>query len=872
MKTKIIILTFALMILAGCSGNKTVDGLKMNKEEAEAMEFLYKSMSIADIGDYDESYFLDNVKAALKARKEMPWGKEVPDQLFRHFVLPVRANNERLDDFRTMYYDTLKSRVAGLSMHDAALEINHWCHEKVTYTPSDGRTSSPLATMLNAEGRCGEESVFAVAAMRTVGIPARQVYTPRWAHTDDNHAWVEVWTDGKWSFLGACEPEAELNMAWFNEPAARAMLMHTLVFGDYQGDEDVIRRTHSFTEINVIGNYVKTRNNIVKVVDADGHPVKDAEVSFCIYNYGEFYPAVKVKSGDDGTASLHTGFGDMLVWASKDGKFGKTLFFGEGESDNAEEPVCRAVLTLDLTDSDMIEENIDVNPPVPGNIPANASEEAIAANKVRFAEEAAIHDAYKATFPNADKAAALSSVFPDEFRAAAAEQFEASHGNWREIKTFLEYANADGKMDAALSILENISRKDVRDTRSEVLIDALDTAPVLAEGFDSELYAQYVLCPRISGEFIQPYHNDIKEVLVPALGDKPSASSIVEWSNTNIVVADELNPRRLQGTPAGTLRNRKADSRSRDIFTVAALRTFGIPARVNGMTGKAQYVSAASGEWIDIAAASASEETVAPKGTFTMKYVPGKGNLDNPEYYRHFTLSRMDGGARKLLEFEGGDATELGADASAKSFSRPFELETGTYLLTSGTRMASGKVLARIVSFRVDEGKNTDVQLAMRQAVEDISVVGSMDPEMGYLPAGASEETSIMSTTGRGYFLVAVLGAGDEPTNHALRDFAGISDVLAKWNRPIMVLSPSAEDAAKLRLNETYGGKYLTENAHLGIDTGNKIREAICDGCHSASKTLPVIAVCDSFGRVVYLSTGYNTSLAIQLTNVLGKL
>ena len=43
----------------------------------------------------------------------------------------------------------------------------------------------------------------------------------------------------------------------------------------------------------------------------------------------------------------------------------------------------------------------------------------------------------------------------------------------------------------------------------------------------------------------------------------------------------------------------------------------------------------------------------------------------------------------------------------------------------------------------------------------------------------------------------------------------------------------------------------------------------ICEGCHSTSKTLPVIAMCDSFGRVVYLSTGYNTSLASQLRNVI---
>jgi len=102
-----------------------------------------------------------------------------------------------------------------LDMYQAALEVNHWCHEKVTYKATDERTSAPLATVKTAFGRCGEESTFTVAALRAVSLPARQVYTPRWAHTDDNHAWVEVWVNGSWHYLGACEPEPELNRGWF---------------------------------------------------------------------------------------------------------------------------------------------------------------------------------------------------------------------------------------------------------------------------------------------------------------------------------------------------------------------------------------------------------------------------------------------------------------------------------------------------------------------------------------------------------------------------------------------------------------------------------------------------------------------------------
>ena len=852
-------MTATILVLSGCAKEMTVN---------DAVSFLYEYMSIADKGDYSEDFFKANAEVALKARREMPWGKQLNDQLFKHFVLPVRVNNERLDDFRTMYYDTLKARVNGLSMHDAALEINHWCHEKVTYTPSDARTSSPLASMLNGEGRCGEESTFTVAAMRTVGIPARQVYTPRWAHTDDNHAWVEVWTDGKWSFLGACEPEPELNMAWFNEPASRAMLMHTLVFGDYDGPEDVIRRTENFTEINVIGNYVKTRRNIVTVKDSTGNIVTGANVGFCIYNYGEMFPAVTLKTDQNGQASLHTGIGDMFVWASSGGRYGTGLL----HTDRAED--CEIVVTLDHNDTEMMDIDIDINPPAPGRIPAEASEAAVAANKLRLAREDSLRLAYTATFTDEVNAAERLGL-ATEYSDAACKQLIDAKGNWREIREFMVKANDNDLLREGLEMLKTLSRKDIRDTKCDVLWDALISAakPNFISKNNENIYFDFVLCPRIHGEFLQPFHMDIWNTLAPYIygneeanevttpdGAASLADKIISWTKKNITVANELNARNLQATPAGTLRIRKADSRSRDIFMIAALRTFGIPSRIDQMTGKAQYMT--DNEWIDIRLESATSGQVSEKGTMTMSYVPGKGTLDNPEYYRHFTLSKIQGGNRQLLDFEGGDATELGADASAKSFSTPFTLDAGTYLLTSGTRLASGKVLARMVTFVVEKDKNTDVQLFMRESKEEISVIGAMDPEALYQPL-EGEKKSILSTTGRGYFLVAVFGDGDEPSNHAIRDMQSMSAELAAWGRPIMVFGQSEANAAKLR------GLLDSDMTSFGIDSASEIRDMLCDGCHSETKTLPVIAMCDSFGRTVYLSTGYNTSLASQLRAVI---
>ena len=91
----------------------------MSDEQKEAMTFLYAYMPLADIADHPGEFYLENVDYAFKAREEMPWGKVVPEREFRHFVLPIRVNNENLDDSRKVFYEELKDRVKNLSLYDA---------------------------------------------------------------------------------------------------------------------------------------------------------------------------------------------------------------------------------------------------------------------------------------------------------------------------------------------------------------------------------------------------------------------------------------------------------------------------------------------------------------------------------------------------------------------------------------------------------------------------------------------------------------------------------------------------------------------------------------------------------------------------------
>ena len=57
------------------------------------------------------------------------------------------------------------------------------------------------------------------------------------------------------------------------------------------------------------------------------------------------------------------------------------------------------------------------------------------------------------------------------------------------------------------------------------------------------------------------------------------------------------------------------------------------------------------------------------------------------------------------------------------------QLDEGNYLLTTGTRLASGKVLAHVQSFRLQGGQRTTVTFTMREDDEEPQVIGSLNAE-----------------------------------------------------------------------------------------------------------------------------------------------
>ncbi len=805
----------------------------LSTREEEALKFLYAYSSLSDLADYDGDFFLRNIRSSFAARDSFPWGKIIPEVLFRHFVLPVRVNNENLDSSRWVFFNELKDRIKTLPMKEAVLEVNHWCHEKVTYRGSDGRTSSPLASVKTAFGRCGEESTFTVAALRSVGIPARQCYTPRWAHSDDNHAWVEVWVDGKWHFIGACEPDADLDLAWFTKPAKRAMLVNTTVFGDYEGSEDVLQKDPLYTRINVLENYAPTKRVFAKVTDVNNNVIDSATVEFQLYNYAEFYPLFKTVTGKDGLCSFKTGLGDLLVWAAKDEKYGyQKLDVRKNDT---------ITIRLDHEPGRSYLDELDLVPPSELELTVSVSDSAKMRNNERLAFEDRLRSGYEATFIDSSKSirfAQLVNLNPDTLWM----MFRKSRGNWRELTAFISQAAPD-KRKLIFPLLENISEKDLRDIDTSVLSDNLNHSekhPAIAAS-RADFY-KYVLSPRVDNEFLKPYKQyfQVKFEKEMTASFRKDPMQIADWVRNNIVLNNVANYSRAPLTPMGVYELRVADGHSADILFVAVCRSFGIPARLDPATRVPQYQL--QGEWRDVFLFE-KKQNAGNKGLVILQSAPT--NNKKPEYTIHYTLEEYQQGFFRTLDYEGSPLVQ--------DYPCSLEIPTGPCLMVTGTRLTDGTVLSKLSIFVVGSGTATTQSIEMRQ---------NQLPQQEY---GVLNTAVFGRKIGAG-MIIAWIDPGKEPTRHLLADLRQKKPEFGNWKGTITLVISSAEQLQSFVKSEQAS---LPKNISCVLQSDFPVKLSELNLKPGGAKNLPVVLLVNSKGVIRYLSEGYRIGIGDDLLTLI---
>ena len=651
------------------------------------------------------------------------------------------------------------------------------------------------------------------------------------------------------------------------------MLMHTKVFGRYNGPEEIMLETPNYTEINVIDNYAPTAKAIVTVTDADGQPVADAKVEFKIYNYAEFYTVATKYTDAEGKASLTAGKGDMLVWASRNGQFGYAkISFGKDDA---------LQLSLNRKEGEVYSLPMDLVPPVEGaNIPEVTPEQRVE-NDRRMVQEDSIRNAYVATMMTEKQAKEwIDKLYGNTLQPEKKEKLVnflvASRGNHQTLKDFLSAIRKEKDAVSweeirAIWILESLSAKDLRDVTLDVLNDHLLTNISDWEKIEADLFKRmYLNPPRIANEMLTPYKKVLREAIEKTVYQsvpdsmKRDPKVLIEWCRKEIKINNELNSQQIPISPMGVWKARVADEKSRDIFFVAAYRSMGwaSAAWIDEVTGKVQILNEEfAKEDVNFDTAEAAQSR---KGVLQATYTPIR-SVEDPKYYSHFTLSKFKNGTFQLLNYDEGE-TDMGDGTTWRNLLKyGRELDEGYYMMVTGTRLASGAVLSNSTFFTIEPGKTTTVDLVMRESKDQVQVIGNFNSEATYRPVDSTEQWSILQTCGRGYFIVAVLGVGQEPTNHALRDIAALGNDFEQWGRKMVFLFPSEEQYKKFNADEFKG---LPSTITYGIDVDDSIRKEIVQAMNLNNSILPVFIIADTFNRVVFVSQGYTIGLGEQLMKV----
>jgi hypothetical protein len=217
---------------SGRNGWEFIHALKnAPSPQREGLAFLIANMPGRDLVALKGDFLLENVKLAYQARTEVPWGKDVPQDIFLNYILPYASINERRDDWRADFYRRFIGIAKGSQTIDqAVMALNKSVFDilHVSYS-ADKRPKpdqSPYESVKAHYASCTGLSILLTDALRSVGIPARITGIAMWPDESGNHTWVEIW-DGKWHYTGAAEPGL-LDHAWFTEKAARTDARHPI--------------------------------------------------------------------------------------------------------------------------------------------------------------------------------------------------------------------------------------------------------------------------------------------------------------------------------------------------------------------------------------------------------------------------------------------------------------------------------------------------------------------------------------------------------------------------------------------------------------------------------------------------------------------
>lgn len=166
-------------------------------------DYVIAHASQYDLVNLTAQQIIENITYARKVHQALPYlGKKLDDELWREWVLPYRVLDEDLDLWRKNCCEKISPLLAKTSTTEEAAETvlmwvwsDHANDSKINLqsTTAENRNRSVSQLMASKESACREFNLFYVAALRSVGIPARHCMASRWYQRDSFHFYTEYW-------------------------------------------------------------------------------------------------------------------------------------------------------------------------------------------------------------------------------------------------------------------------------------------------------------------------------------------------------------------------------------------------------------------------------------------------------------------------------------------------------------------------------------------------------------------------------------------------------------------------------------------------------------------------------------------------------
>ncbi|MCL2406811.1 MAG: transglutaminase-like domain-containing protein [Defluviitaleaceae bacterium] len=838
-------------------------------DEALCLKYLYAFMPLSDLISYDADIYAKIVRHALMVRELNLWNEEVPEDIWFNFVLQYRVNNENVEFNRSIIYNQLYPMVVGKNINNAVIEAGYWGIARMTYSPTNPRTLAPLGVFKSTYGRCGEGSVLIASALRAIGIPARQVHVPRWAHCDGNHAWVESYIGGKWI---VSEAEPAVGKSWVNLPASRANIVLSRVFSRIECGEEIAYSTDISHEINLTPLYCQ---NTVKVIINVKNAEKPLQINVQNINGSSIATLLTIHTDESGTASVTLGRGDVFLHITDGERFViHHISANEHGSD-------KYVLELDCNDfvtSKEGKESVLFSPTKSDykDPDFGVTDEMRVVYETRMKAGNAEREAYFATFANDERAKEIAVKYgmsEDDARI-----FTDARGNLSEILKFLDDKSVESVLSVAnkIRLLKILQPKDLIDVSADVLLDLTQHAYPPTNDIPTELYDGFVLNPRIGTEMLTAYRGMVlsyfnNEAEKEEFRKDPRA--LWQVLNNNIASNNRFGTasysvRGMAASPAKLLEYKVGDDISKQTLFVAIARTIGIPVRSTisswgGGGGSVEFW--AGGKFAKLpnheTNASSASQTSLHTSLHEKKIYNLTINGIGLAPFTNFSAARLVNGeyTHTWLGATPNFGVGMGAGRGGGGRRRydiagTHTVEAGNYRFIAALRLADGTVSANIYYVTVDDDKTVNISLPVDTSAnvcepKDVAGCFTGNDLAGFL---------------REYTLIAHINPGSEPTEQLLGELAAAISQIKEKNLDIIFATNTTNESL-----ETAKETAKQEGINLMISDDTSACERIAETCGLNGGNLPILALVKDGKNAVYYTHGLQRG---SITQVLSNL